>query len=393
MKLLLVNQAIPPYIIDGGVHVYDLARGLAERGHEVHLLLERQGVRNPQVPIEEYPWEGFIAHQIVPVVRGLDWASYMAIAGKYVEKLHKKYGFDIIHAHGPDASFLLYYRPSTRVVTTVHGAYSGEYAALKEDRYGLNLLTWARTVFGARIYRDIEKIACRRSDAIIAVSPKDKILVARDYKVDPSKIYVVPNGVDAQYLRRLASKHTFTISADRPYVLFVGRLAPRKGLLHLLNAWKILKERLFCTGTLLVVGSGPLSSIVQLYAKKNLDIISLSHVPRGKLMKLYEQADIFVLPSLFEGLPYTLLEAIAFSKPLIISKHLMLQEILKEQALFIDPKDAWEFATELKRLMEDESLRKKLSGGVAELIPIFSLNRMVDSLIKIYRMVLNEYVL
>ena len=390
MRILLVNQAIPPYIIDGSsAHVYDLARGLTKRGHEVHLLLERQGMRYPHVPFEEYPWEGFIAHQIVPIIRGLDWISYMIIVGKYIKKLHENFSFNVIHGHGPDAGFLLYYRPNTQVVTTVHGAYLDEYLALKKEKRGLNMMTWTRIVLGARLYTGIEKVACKRSDAVITVSPKDKPFIMKNYGIAPHKIHVIPNGIDVEYLRSLASKYEFNLSAERPWILFVGRLAPRKGLLDLLYAWRILKEKMRYRGSLLIAGSGPFSNMVQLYAKKNLNIVYLSLIHRGILMKIYEESDVFVLPSLFEGLPYTLMEAIAFSKPLLLSKYLGLQDVLKDYEYFVDPKNAWEFATKLGVLLGDEKLRKHLSRKVSQLIPLFSLDNMVNNTIRVYS-TLNE---
>jgi glycosyltransferase involved in cell wall biosynthesis len=206
----------------------------------------------------------------------------------------------------------------------------------------------------------------------------------KSYGIDSSKVHIVLNGIDAEYLRSLASKYEFDLSAERPFVLFVGRLSPRKGLLNLLQAWKILKKRMHCRGSLLIAGSGPLSSIVQLYAQKNLNVVYLSVVPRGKLMKMYEKSDVFVLPSLFEGLPYTLLEAIAFSKPLLISKYLGLQSILKDCGYFFDPKNAWEFATKLRILLEDDELRRQLGEKTIQLIPRFSLDRMIENTIKIY---------
>jgi glycosyltransferase involved in cell wall biosynthesis len=185
-------------------------------------------------------------------------------------------------------------------------------------------------------------------------------------------------------LKSLADKYEFDLLAEKPWVLFVGRLAPRKGLLDLLHAWRILKEKMQCKGSLLIVGSGVLLNIVKLYAQKNLNIIYLSLVPRGKLMKIYEESDIFVLPSLFEGLPYTLLEAIAFSKPLLVSKHLGLQDVLKDYEYFVDPKNPWEFATKLRMLLEDEKLRKYLSEKISRLIPFFSLENMVNNTIRVY---------
>jgi glycosyltransferase involved in cell wall biosynthesis len=200
---------------------------------------------------------------------------------------------------------------------------------------------------------------------------------------------VIPNGIDVEYLRSLASKYEFNLSAERPWILFVGRLAPRKGLLDLLYAWRILKEKMRYRGSLLIAGSGPFSNMVQLYAKKNLNIVYLSLIHRGILMKIYEESDVFVLPSLFEGLPYTLMEAIAFSKPLLLSKYLGLQDVLKDYEYFVDPKNAWEFATKLGVLLGDEKLRKHLSRKVSQLIPLFSLDNMVNNTIRVYS-TLNE---
>jgi len=169
--------------------------------------------------------------------------------------------------------------------------------------------------------------------------------------------------------------------------LFVGRLTLRKGVIQLLQAWRLLKQNKV-DGTLVMVGSGHLERFVRKYSLKTPNILLLQNVSRKNLSKLYDLADVFVLPSLFEGLPYTLLEAFAFAKPSLISETIGLQELLGDSAVYANPLSPCEFARKMEDLLSDEGLRCKISKKAREISETFSYTKMIEKTISLYNKLL-----
>jgi len=392
IRVLIIEQMLPPYGIDGKrIHVYDLAQGLSRKGIDVHIVTEKLGIHKNTLGsegLEEFPWDNFTVHSVVPVLKKFDWLFYIALVSKYVKKINKEYKFDIIHAHGPHSGFLAYHKPKIPLVVTVHGVFSLEYKMLKLDAStSISTIKKVRILSGASLYSTLEKIACLRSDAIIALTPREKELIIADYGVKSSKIAVIPSGVEIDKLKILASKGDMNLTIEKPIVLFVGRLTLRKGVVQLLQAWRLLKQDKI-NGTLVIVGSGYLEGFVREFARKTPNILLLQNVNRRNLLKLYDLADVFVLPSLFEGLPYTLLEALAFAKPSLISETIGLQKMLGDSVLYANPSSPYEFARKMEDLLSDEGLRWRISKKVKEVSENFSYMKMIEKTILLYNRLL-----
>lgn len=392
MKVLMVEQNLPPNIVDGKrVHVYDLLNNLPDYGVKPYAVLERPGIhKSPQQRKENN--EEFKAFRIVPVWKGIDWLTYIGFVGKYIRKLHKKIGFDLIHAHGPHAGFLYYYKPDIPVITTVHGNFYGEYRALLQDIHltGNFNLKNVRSVFGARFYSFLEKKACKKSDGVISVSSKDKKETIKRYGVDPSKLKLIPHGINIEELRDPAEESNFELNYGRPIFLFVGRLAQRKGVKQLLKAWKLLKNNKM-DGSLVLIGSGPLEGKVKKFCKESEEIFFYSNLPRKNLMKAYELADVFVAPSLFEGFPYVLLEAFTFSNPVIYSSRVGVENLLGDDVIYADPLDIKDLSSKINYLAKNKDKRDKLGKKAEELVKNkFTLEKMVKQTKDVYEDVLDS---
>jgi glycosyltransferase involved in cell wall biosynthesis len=167
--------------------------------------------------------------------------------------------------------------------------------------------SWGR--FGKRIAD-----RCRQADALVAISPAILTeLLAAGY--DPARIHSLPNGVpvpEEPWRPRPGWR-------DGPHAVFIGRLAPEKGLGVLLEAWPAVRTQ-HPTGRLTLIGEGPQRSALE----ARVDRLSLREIvwlpgavadPTATL----READLFVLPSIEEGMSIALLEAMALGVPVVAS--------------------------------------------------------------------------
>jgi glycosyltransferase involved in cell wall biosynthesis len=231
------------------------------------------------------------------------------------------------------------------IVTSVHGNY-------RKD---------------VRVERRIaNRILSRITDKIVAVSESIKQDITRYDKIDPFKILVVHNGVDTSKFVPHGTFHNirkeFSI-ADRDALLgFIGRLVPAKGLEYLINAVSLCrKER--NNIKLLIVGRGSL--LDRLLDKSREHGIHGSIIFTGErrdIPDILSCIDIFVMPSLAEGLPNSLIEAMAMGKPIIATTAGGIPEVIEHgmNGLLVPPRDTDSLATAIKMLLDDTQLAEKI---------------------------------
>jgi glycosyltransferase involved in cell wall biosynthesis len=149
--------------------------------------------------------------------------------------------------------------------------------------------------------------------------------------------------------------------ADRPYVLFVGTLEPRKNLQRLLDAWTSLPPDLRATHRLLVVGvkGWMVDELVQSVADDSVHF--LGSVSDAMLDSLLRHARCFAYPSLYEGFGLPVLEAMAAGVPVLTSRVGATREVAADAAVLIDPTDTGSIAEGLLRLLVDTPLRETLA--------------------------------
>jgi phosphatidylinositol alpha-mannosyltransferase len=207
--------------------------------------------------------------------------------------------------------------------------------------------------------RMLGPVAASRLHGRIAVSAAARHFADRylpgDYKV-------IPNGVD---LHRFAHAVPLARWQDgRPNILFVGRLEPRKGLPHLLKAFRMVRKA-GCDCRLLVVGSGPLEREARRYVmtRRLAGVEFLGRVSDQEKVQLFKTADVYVSPATGrESFGIVLLEAMAAGTAIICSDIHGYKGVVKrdEQALLVPPGDHRQLAEAILRLVGDAELRARM---------------------------------
>jgi glycosyltransferase involved in cell wall biosynthesis len=172
------------------------------------------------------------------------------------------------------------------------------------------------------------KIA-RKSDAIISQGGKLTDEIIRFLRVSRDKVHVIPNAVDLSHIDSFKPQH---IKRENNRFLYVGKISYNKGIIDLVEAFKKIKEEV----ELCVVGSGPLMKTL-IEGNKDPRIRFLGKVEEDKLFELFWSSDAFVYPTIFEGMPTVVIEAMACRLP-VISTHIGgLPDLVDQQNGFIVP--------------------------------------------------------
>jgi len=201
-----------------------------------------------------------------------------------------------------------------------------------------------------------------------AVTSNSSFTASAVKKVFNKPVSIIPMGVDLDKFRKSAS--SIRKKYSKPIILFVGRLAEKKGVHHLISAMPSVVAS-FPTAKLLIIGSGPeKNSLVSLANRLQLqkNISFLDSIPNSELPKYYSSADVFVLPSIVarsgdtEGLGVVLLEALASGLPAIASDVGGIPDVIinKKTGLLVAQKSTVSLATAILNLLNNKKLQKTL---------------------------------
>lgn len=167
----------------------------------------------------------------------------------------------------------------------------------------------------------IEWICYHYADAIILASEYMKRYVCSAFGISPEKVTVIPNYIDTDLFQPLE------LEKVPGRLIFAGRFSPEKNLLNLLKAIEDLPDV-----ELVLVGDGPLRESLQEYSTRHgLNVVFKGRVPNEQLPVILNTAEVFVLPSLYEGNPKALLEAMACGLPVIATPVEGNREIVKHK--------------------------------------------------------------
>lgn len=167
----------------------------------------------------------------------------------------------------------------------------------------------------------IEFFSYRTADKIIVTSQRDKDFIVEKYTVNREKIVVIQNYVDTETFRPLGSEK------ESKRITFVGRLDEQKNLFSLIDAVKGLDTKL------VLIGNGPLEVALKKKVKEGgiKNVIFMGVIPNERLPEELNKSEIFMLPSLYEGNPKTLLEAMACGLPVIGTNVVGIKEVIRDK--------------------------------------------------------------
>ncbi|MDO4748106.1 MAG: glycosyltransferase family 4 protein [Eubacteriales bacterium] len=274
-----------------------------------------------------------------------------------------------IHAEGPAAMTLLLKIFRKRVVVTVHG------------------LDWQREKwskgFASKYIRFGEKMAVKFADEIIVLSNRVKDYFKDTYNRDT--VYI-PNGVNApEILDAQRIKEQFKLFKDS-YILFLGRLVPEKGVHLLIDAFKDVK-----TEKKLVIAGGASDTddyVAKLYesAKDDERIVFTGFQQGEMLQELFSNAYVYALPSLLEGMPLSLLEAMSYKNCCLVSDIAECTEVVEDKAVVVKAGDVSELTKTLQTLCDDEEKVKSYKQSAREFIlSKYNWDNVVDKTLALYK--------
>lgn len=205
------------------------------------------------------------------------------------------------------------------------------------------------------------KYSIKKANKIIAVSKTTKKDIIRNYQISEKKVEVIYNGFEKT--STIKTKKFALKIQNKPYILYVGTIQPRKNIDVLIEAFSKFKL-LYPNYQLIIAGKkGWLyKDIFQKVINFGLEdsVFFTDYVSENQLIFLYKNAFCLVMPSLYEGFGIPILEAMNFDCPVISSYSSSLPEIAGDAAIYFDPKNPFDLVEKLKLLKEDLKLKKDL---------------------------------
>jgi glycosyltransferase involved in cell wall biosynthesis len=220
---------------------------------------------------------------------------------------------------------------------------------------------------GRLYYRAMMNACARIATRIITDSEHSRSEIVRYLHADPEKIDVICPGVDTSFQRvtdavQLAAVRS-RFGIDREFILCVGIYKPRKNHAGLLRAF----QRCLANGIQAqLVIAGPMAegeaALRRLAAELGVAerVVFTGFVDDADLCALYSAARVCVAPSLYEGFGFTVLEAMACGAPVVCSRATSLPEVAGKAALYFEPHDPEEMASQLVHAFSDDALRASL---------------------------------
>ena len=200
----------------------------------------------------------------------------------------------------------------------------------------------------------------RRADGIIAVSENTRRDAIEVLRLDPARIVAIHSGVADAFFSATPDAARAKYRLNRPYVLFVGTVEPRKNLDRLLDAWMGLTS----DAELVIAGaSGWAAPDTVRRLSETPGVRCLGYVPEHDLPGITAGAIALAYPSLYEGFGFPVAQALACGVPVLTSNVSSLPEITGGAALLVNPKDKEEIREGLRRLLDDASLRASLAAA------------------------------
>ncbi|MBW1971452.1 MAG: glycosyltransferase [Deltaproteobacteria bacterium] len=251
-------------------------------------------------------------------------------------------------------------------------------------------------LFKNRFFKKLGKFLFNRAERIISVSDNQKKLIVDSFFIPDEKISVIPNGVDT-YLFSPKEKNfvrkDLKLQMESFIILFIGGLIPVKGLFNLVKAACILKEykdKLY----FIIIGEGEEKSKLIKIANdlEVLDFFFFAGQKAHEEIPLWMNAsDLFVLPSLSEGLPNVVLEALSTGLPVIASNVGGINEVITEEVngLLFKPGDPEDLAKAILRVVKNPSLFNNMKKNARESIKKLDSMKQIDKIRDLYRRCFN----
>lgn len=309
MRLLLVNYEYPPVGAGAATATQAIARKLVTLGHEVTVLTGSYR----DLPREANE-AGITVRRILCLRRNADRSNVLEMLSFTLSSLFALSA--VRDRYRPEGLIAFFSLPSGPVGAAANFFFHLPYVVSLRggDVPGLSPeVSWIH-----KLLRPLRRLILKNAVAVVANS--DGLRKVSE-AIDPVPVQVIPNGVDVDFFR--ASPESWASARERFRILFVGRFQAQKNLKFLLDQLAMLRDQRPGKFEIHLVGDGPLRSELKTQAE-NLrladDIVWHGWLQREELSKICRACHCFVNPSLYEGMPNAVLEAMASAKPVVASR-------------------------------------------------------------------------
>ncbi len=362
MKIAFLTFHFPPVWLAGiELVTYNLASELVKRGHEVHVIT----TLDDGLP-KESKEDGFTVHRI-PYKTQVPLVSLSSFFLKVRWKV-KEIRPDVLHIQNILWGWMgasMYRSFSIPYIVNAHG----------DDIYQEHRFK------GPAIRNGV-----KRAGAVVALTQAMK---RRIEEVCGAEVWIVPNGVCVERFENPQGKReAIGIPRDAKVMTFAGGLRPVKGVQYLIQAMPLIAEKhgdAFC----LVIGDGQERNRLE-EMTKDLHLESkvkfLGKVENDRVPDLLSLSDIFVLPSLSEGFPLVLLEAMAAGLPLVCSKVGGTPDLVVEgqNGFLVEPRNPSQLAEKLTFLLDSDQVRSQIGARNREEAREYGWDRVAQKFEEIY---------
>ena len=246
--------------------------------------------------------------------------------------------------------------------------------------------------FDRKIHFNKFKYAAENADKVIAISEQTKNDIIEFLGIEAFKIEVIYQGChnifkeEVTEVEKSRVKEKFNLPEN--FILNVGTIEERKNLLSVVKSIKNLETHLVVIGR----KTGYYQTVLKYIEDNNLNnrVHFLEGVALNELATIYQMADIFVYPSIFEGFGIPIIEALYSKTPVITSKGGVFPEAGGPNSCYVDPNNTDEFSKAIENILNDESLRNNMVEKGHTFVQKFNDDVIADNIMQLYRSILNE---
>jgi|WetSurSiteA1Bulk_404760.scaffolds.fasta_scaffold00197_10 glycosyltransferase involved in cell wall biosynthesis len=356
-----------------GSYSRNLIQGLAEKFPENEYLLYTPGLN----------FDLFEPNQNCITVKGPERALHRIFRSYwrtfYLSRQLNRDGIEIFHGLSHELPYN-FPKKQVRSVVTIH------------DLIFLRLPHLYR-MLDRTIYERKFRYACEVSDRIVAVSRQTAEDIVEFFGISPDKIDVVYQGcnpvfnTDVSLIEKEILRMKYLL--PKSFILYVGTIEERKNLLTLIKALHYGKIDI----PLVVIGKPTpyLNKIIEFIERHSLiNIIFCDIVQNQDLPGIYQLADLFVYPSIFEGFGIPILEALYSKVPVITSRGSSLTEVGGDYTLYVNPNNVEEMSAAIKKVLLDRELQERMISEGYKHARKFDGDKVTANIIQVYHKVIEH---
>ena len=400
LKIAFLSYRSKPFSGGQGIYVKYLSKALHDLGHEIDVFSgPPYPDLDPKIKLVKIPSLGLYEkkskfYDVNPIkllnpINLFEWLSVNSggfpepyTFGKRIKKILKQNlnEYDVIHDNQSLAYELLFFQKKKPLVTTIHHPISLDLAYQLQSTNDIFLKLLMRRWHSFLV---MQKFVAKRLKKIVVPSNSSMDDIKDEFRVDKNKMERVMNGIDLNVfypdskIQKIPFKLVTVASAD----------VPLKGLDYLLKALSNLAE-VYSDISLSIIGEQKKGGHTERLIKKlNLEkrVNFFSNLTQEDLRKTYCEAELAIIPSLYEGFGFAAIEAMACGVPLISSSGGALPEVIKDTGIIIPPKNAKEIYNSIDFLLSSPKSAKELAEkGLQRANSKFSWTAIAKQLEKVY---------